>query len=58
MFASRGEFGNVFYRVQAIKSAAGAINIALMVLNMRDGLRLTGRLTRSRLKMQARRPEL
>ena len=42
--ASRGEFGTLFYAVQAVELADGAINLALMSLNIRDGLRLTGRL--------------
>jgi hypothetical protein len=42
--AARGEFGGAFYAVQAIELAAGAVNIALMSLNARDGLRLTGRM--------------
>jgi len=41
--AARGEFGGAFYAVQAIELMAGAVNIALMSLNARDGLRLTGR---------------
>lgn len=45
--ASRGEFGNVFYGVQAIELVAGAINLMLMGLNIRDGLRLTGRFART-----------
>jgi hypothetical protein len=43
--ASRGEFGNLFYAVQAVELVAGAVNLALMSLNIRDGLRLTGRLS-------------
>jgi hypothetical protein len=42
--ASRGEFGSVFYGVQAIELIAGAVNLTLMSLNIRDGLRVTGRL--------------
>ena len=42
--AGRGEFGALFYLVQAIELLAGATNLALMSLNLRDGLRLTGRL--------------
>ncbi len=42
--ASRGEFGYAFYAVQALELAAGAVNLALMSLNIRDGVRLTGRL--------------
>jgi hypothetical protein len=45
--ASRGEFGNVFYGVQAIELVAGAINLTLMALNIRDGLRLAGRFART-----------
>jgi len=33
-----------FYLVQAIELLAGATNLTLMTLNIRDGLRLTGRL--------------
>jgi hypothetical protein len=42
--ASRGEFGGLFYGVQAIELVAGAINLVLMSLNIRDGLRLAGHL--------------
>jgi hypothetical protein len=42
--AAAGSFGLAFHAVQAIELAAGAANIALMGLNFRDGLRLTGRL--------------
>ncbi len=35
-----------FYVVQGLELAAGATNITLLALNMRDGLRLTGRLRR------------
>lgn len=45
--ASRGEFGSTFYGVQAIELVAGAINLMLMGLNIRDGLRLTGRFART-----------
>ncbi|MBE0455540.1 MAG: hypothetical protein IBX58_18030 [Roseovarius sp.] len=44
--ASHVEFDGVFYAVQAVELAAGAVNIALLSLNMRDGLRMTGRLRR------------
>jgi hypothetical protein len=43
--AGRGEFGTVFYAVQAVELAAGAANLVLMSLNILDGLRLAGRLT-------------
>ena len=39
--ASRGEFGMLFYSVQAIELIAGAVNLTLMALNIRDGFSLT-----------------
>ena len=42
--ASRGEFGSHFYGVQAVELIAGAANLTLMSLNIRDGLHLTQRL--------------
>jgi hypothetical protein len=47
MLAGRGEFGGRFYAVQAVELLAGAVNLSLMALNIRDGLRATGRLARS-----------
>jgi hypothetical protein len=44
--ASAAEFDASFYAVQALELAAGAANIALLSLNMRDGLRIKGRLRR------------
>jgi len=44
--AGAGEFDTGFYAVQALELAAGAINITLLGLNMRDGLRMKGRLHR------------
>lgn len=43
MKAGAGEFDVAFYAVQAVELVAGAVNIALLGLNMRDGLRLRGR---------------
>ncbi len=40
------EFDAVFYAVQALELVAGATNISLLGLNMRDGLRMKGRLRR------------
>ena len=40
-----GQFAALFYAVQGIELVAGAVNITLMSLNMRDGLRLSGRLS-------------
>ena len=45
--ASAGSFDASFYLVQAVELIAGAANIVLLGLNMRDGLRLTGRLGRA-----------
>ncbi len=44
--ASAGEFDTGFYVAQALELAAGATNIALLGLNMRDGLKMKGRLRR------------
>ena len=41
--ASAGTFDTVFYVLQGVELVAGATNLTLMGLNMRDGLRLTGR---------------
>jgi hypothetical protein len=42
--AAAGVFDSWFFGVQALELAAGAGNLALMGLNLRDGLRVTGRL--------------
>lgn len=39
--AAAGDFGTTFYAVQAIELTAGAVNITLLGLNIRDGLRLS-----------------
>jgi Na+/H+ antiporter NhaA len=44
--ARAGEFDSGFYAVQALELAAGAANLALLGLNMRDGLTMKGRLRR------------
>ncbi len=41
--ARAAEFDSLFYAVQALELCMGAVNIALLSLNMRDGLRLSGR---------------
>jgi hypothetical protein len=41
--ANAGSFDNTFYGVQGLELLLGAGNITLLSLNMRDGLRLTGR---------------
>lgn len=45
MKANAGAFDTAFYAVQAVELIAGAVNLVLMGLNLRDGLRLTGRLS-------------
>jgi len=42
--ASAGTFDATFYFVQALELLAGATNLTLMGMNLRDGLRLAGRL--------------
>ncbi|MDP5208296.1 CDGSH iron-sulfur domain-containing protein [Microbulbifer sp. 2205BS26-8] len=42
--ANAGSFDSVFYAVQTLELIAGATNLTLMGLNIRDGLRLTGRI--------------
>lgn len=44
--ARAAEFDVAFYAVQALEPAAGGANILLLGLNMRDGLRMKGRLRR------------
>jgi len=43
-WASAGLFNSRFYFVQALELVAGATNVTLLALNVRDGLRLAGRL--------------
>lgn len=43
-WAAAGSFDTAFYVVQAVELLAGATNLALMCLNVRDGLRMAGRL--------------
>jgi len=44
--ANAGEFDTNFYLVQALELVAGGVNITLLGLNMRDGLKLKGWLRR------------
>ena len=44
--ATAAEFDTSFYAVQTLELVAGAANIALLGLNMRDGLKMKGRLRR------------
>jgi hypothetical protein len=44
--ARAAEFDTGFYVLQAIELAAGAVNVTLLTLNMRDGIKMKGRLRR------------
>lgn len=44
--AAAGEFDTVFYFVQVVELCAGAANLTMMGLNIRDGLTMTGRIGR------------
>ncbi|MCI4661418.1 MAG: hypothetical protein MRY63_06290 [Neomegalonema sp.] len=45
--AQGGAFDTAFYAVQTVELVAGAVNISLLVRNMRDGLRMTARRRRA-----------
>ena len=45
--ASAGTFDTLFYVLQCVELIAGAANLTLMGMNMRDGLRLSGRNSRA-----------
>ncbi len=42
-WAAAGSFDTAFYAVQAFELVAGAVNLTLLGLNVRDGLRMAGR---------------
>ena len=44
--ARAADFDTGFYAIQALELAAGAANLALLSLNLRDGLKMKGRLRR------------
>lgn len=44
--AKAAEFDASFYAVQTLELIAGAVNVTLLGLNMRDGLKMKGRLRR------------
>ena len=46
--AAAGEFDGTFYAIQTVELIAGAANLTMMGLNIRDGLRMTGKIRRSR----------
>ncbi|HPE58974.1 MAG: hypothetical protein KDI15_09355 [Thiothrix sp.] len=47
-WASAGTLDTRFYVVQGIELLAGAVNLILMGRNMRDGLRMSGRIRQNR----------
>ncbi|MFI6497912.1 hypothetical protein [Nonomuraea typhae] len=42
--AADGSFGTTFYLIQLVEFIGGGVNITLVSLNVRDGMRLTGRI--------------
>jgi hypothetical protein len=46
-WAAAGTFDTTFYLVQGLELMAGATNLGLMGLNIRDGFRMSGRLRKS-----------
>jgi hypothetical protein len=42
-WASAGSFDTAFYLVQSVELLAGAVNLTLMGLNIRDGIKMSGR---------------
>jgi hypothetical protein len=52
-WAGAGAFDARFYAVQTLELVAGAINLMLMGLNVRDGLRMAGRLRTPALRAKA-----
>lgn len=46
-WASSGMFDTTFYIVQGIELVAGATNLTLMSMNIRDGLKMSGRFAAS-----------
>jgi hypothetical protein len=47
-WAAAGSFDMKFYAAQGFELVAGATNLALMSKNMRDGLRMSGRMRREK----------
>lgn len=42
-WASTGRFDTTFYQLQSLEMLAGGINLTLMILNIRDARKLTGK---------------
>lgn len=51
--AKTGEFDTAFFCVQALELLAGAANITLLGLNMRDGFKMKGRLRQQNLSRKS-----
>lgn len=49
-WAASGSFDAKFYMVQILELLAGMVNLSLMVFNIRDGLRLSGKLHQKKVK--------
>ena len=47
--AADSSFGLSFYLVQGLELIAGGVNLTLMSMNIRDGLKLSGRLRRKKI---------
>lgn len=47
-WANAARFDTAFFALQGVELVAGAVNITLLILNMRDGLRLAARLAPQR----------
>jgi len=56
--ATKGQFTDTFYAVQAVELVAGLVNLTLMGLNIRDGFRLTGRIARGGMPAAGTRPSI
>ena len=48
LLAASGSFDASFYMIQGVELVAGAVNIVLMGLNIRDGFLLAGRMRKKR----------
>ena len=55
-WAAAGSFDKTFYLVQGVELLAGVVNLTLMGLNMRDGMRMSGQF-RSKSQDRRRYPE-
>jgi hypothetical protein len=47
-WAAAGAFDTTFYAVQALELLVGAVNLTLMGMNIRDGMKMSGRLRAAR----------